>query len=157
MEQAETIQARRASSQADMEAIYRFLAVREAMPASLNPSKALQRIAETIRAGLAFMVEVDGELIATIGFSRADWWFSDEESFFSLWMHIAEDRRGLRVARALLDEVVDLVESENVPAWIHWRSERVSDSVLAKAAEEYALVPNGRELLIRKRGDDDVR
>lgn len=153
-------QARRASSQADMEAIYRFLRDNEAMPAVLNPAKALQRIAETIRADLAFMVEIEGQLIATIGLSRADWWFSDEEAFFSLWMHIEEEHRGLRAARALLDEIVDLVSSENTPAWIHWRSPRVSDSVLAQAAEEYALYPNGREMLIRpkKRGESgDVR
>lgn len=157
MASAETVIARRAASREDMAAIFAFLAERESLPASINPAKAQTAVAAAIRAGLAIIVEADGVLVATAGFLRGAWWFSDEEAFFSLWFHTALEHRYPRVLRALMDEVYDLVVAEEVPAFVHHRPAKQGAARLQQFSEDFAVYPTGREIRIVPRGAPDVR
>lgn len=153
MAQAETVVARRAETREDMQAIYEFLSKRERLPARINPAKAQSAIATAVRADLAIMVEADGVIVASAGFIRAPWWFSDEEAFFSIWFHAAAEHRYPKVLRALMDEIYELVVGEDVPAFIHHRPERQSAATLQQFSADFAIYPSGRELQLKPRGE----
>jgi len=147
--QAETVVARRAETREDMQAIFSFLVARERLPAPVNSLKAQSEIAKVIRAGLAIIVEADGVLAATAGFLRSPWWFSDEESFFSMWFHTGEEFRYPAVLRALMDEIYDLVLREETPAFIHHRPMRQGAARMQQFGEDFAIYPTGRTLALK--------
>lgn len=144
MEQPNPPVIRRADGPADMEAIYAFLLAHETLRAPVNPPKARTGIAAAIRQGLAFIAERDGVLIGTVGLFRTDWWFSDESAFFSKWFHVAEEFRSPDVVAAIIEELYDLVETEQEPVYIHLFKAGKLPRFASRAAEEYALFPSGR-------------
>jgi hypothetical protein len=125
--------------------------------ARLIDAKALLAISHRAELGLALIVMRGEKIVGTLGLFRSDWWFSDEDAFFSQWFYVDPGERAAgAVMRAIIGEVTDLVESEAVPAFIHVYNGAGKSKTHARRfdeiADEIAVMPSGRILAIEKKG-----
>lgn len=119
--------------------------------APLDDAKALTSIAATARAGLARLIFEDAELVATFGLWRAQWWFSTEEAFFSQWFYVRPAARAGGALRLMLEDIADLVEEAQTPAYIHLYHSSARDQMRRNGrfrdiADELGVLPSGRIL-----------
>jgi GNAT superfamily N-acetyltransferase len=118
--------------------------------AMLDKEKALHEIESAAGTGYAWVALEDGKIIASIGlWPQSEWWYSREKAFFSKWLYVLPDhRKGGHVLRMLLNEVIDLVDSERIPAFVHVHNSMARRSVssrrLGLIADEIGVFPSGR-------------
>ena len=122
--------------------------------APLVTNKALASVTESRHALMAFRGD---RMVGSIGLFRAAWWFSDDEALFSQWAYVRPEERAGRALRAMLDEIIDLVEGESVPAYIHvyngpGKAHARAAGRFVEVADEIAIMPSGRIFAIHKKG-----
>jgi hypothetical protein len=151
------LSSRWASDEADARAVFEVLKDMhcEVGRASLNHAKALAWIGAIVDAGLARIVTRGDRIVATFGLDRMDWWFGDEEAFFSRWFYVAPEERTGNALRILLDDAFDLVEDERIPAYLHVYNHDAkhprSVKRLEHIADEISVLPTGRILVIDRK------
>lgn len=124
--------------------------------APLDDQRSLANIWSIVQDGHARVVEVLDEIVATYGLVRSQWWYSQEEAFFSHWLFITKEYRNTRAGRLLLEDICDLVEVEQVPAYVHIyeASPNISRKTrLRIIGEELGFMPSGRVMLVEPKGE----
>ena len=120
--------------------------------ATLDKERALHEIESAAAAGVAWGAFADGRIVGTLGlWPKSQWWYSHDEAYFSKWLYVLPDfRKGGKVLRILLDEVIDMVDTERLPTFVHVHNtmaRKMSASRrLHMIADEIGVFPSGRVL-----------
>lgn len=146
------ITSRPATSEEDCNRIFRLLLDmhKEVGRHKLNPQKAFNEIATAIQRGAAYMVERDGDLIASAGLRLVSPYYSDEELFAEQWFYVRKDCREDGLAfRALLKEVRGLANDTGMAVQLKiYDPERPSRSKTTTIAEDFFFRPVGKLRMI---------
>lgn len=79
-----------------------------------NREKADRRILEAIEAGLAVVIEEDGEITGTIGLEPIKMWHGDETMLTNLWIHTVPGHRSFAAWRLLVAVAREMAEEAGV-------------------------------------------
>jgi hypothetical protein len=78
----------------------------------MSPAKVCHAIENVVKNGVAYIVERDGDPVATIGLVPASPWYADAEYMTDRWCFVRPDARAdSRALDALLDECQDLANA----------------------------------------------
>jgi hypothetical protein len=117
--------------------------------ATLDKEKALHEIESAAAAGHSWVAIEEDKIVAALGlWPKSEWWYSREKAFFSKWLYVLPaHRKGGHVLRMLLNEVVDLVDTERIPAFVHVHNtigrRFASSRRLGLIAAEIGVFPSG--------------
>lgn len=148
---------RPAETDEDAKAIFRVLIKmhEEVGRAPLNPNKAFIQVYDIVKSQAAFVVEKNGEIVATAGLFLADFWYSDSELFVDKWVYVLPEHRDSQTAfLMLLGEIQKLCDATGIMAKIlvfnEKRAKRASG--LVADASLLAYYPAGDVVSVHPRG-----
>jgi hypothetical protein len=118
----------------------------------LDPDRAILGIDDTLRNGRVFLVKHGDRLVGSIGLFLANYWYGDGVMWLSRWVYIVPEERNSPSFRALLDEIVDMVEDDGVPAFLHFFRDRPARGAARIVADEHVIAPSGHVLAIQPKG-----
>lgn len=116
--------------------------------APLHFAKALAAITEVAATGVAYVVEDDGQIVASMGLTQFDHWYADASFLAELWIYVAPAYRAEGAAIALLmTEARDLAERTGLSVYVdHYRPRRGGG--LGVVADRAGFTPISRILEI---------
>lgn len=114
--------------------------------APLHFAKALGAVADVTATGVAYVVEDEGRIVASLGLTTFEHWYADAAFLGELWLYVDPAYRPDGHALALLmAEARDLAERVGQPVYIdHYRPRRGRG--LAVIADRVGFVPVSRIL-----------
>jgi hypothetical protein len=118
----------------------------------LDPDRAILGIDDTLRNGKVFLVKHGGRIVGSIGLFLANFWYGDGVMWLSRWVYIVPEERNGPAFRALLDEIVDMVEEDQTPAFLHFFRGRPARGAARIVADEHVIAPSGHVLAIQPKG-----
>jgi hypothetical protein len=154
------IAVRPAEGEGDYRAIFALLMHQwqEVGRASLNPTKAGQYIYRVMTQGAVYVVERNGEIVASVGLSLIDFWYSEQKFWTEEWLFIAPDHRDGSVLRAIFSELKTLGEQTGAPVNVTiFNAKRAKGaSEIHRIAERFFFMPGGvSAILNRATGNQD--
>lgn len=142
------------TSEADAPVVLDFLRAMHAEVgrAPLNDAKALGVIAETIRLGVALVVEDGGRIVGSMGLNRIDYWYADDDFLGETWLYVdREYRKAGEVIGLLMSEARHIGEATGLPVLIDHYHPRRAGGGLSIAADRFEFRPAGNLLALEPR------
>lgn len=123
---------------------------REVGRAPLNPTKAGQYIYRVMSEGVAYLVEREGKVVASVGLSPLDFWYSDQKFWSEEWLFIAGDHRDGAVLRAVFAELRTLGEATDMPVNVTVFNEKRAKGTkqIHRVAERFYFMPGGSSVIV---------
>lgn len=85
--------------------------------ATINPLKVFRHVVLTLETGIAYVAEVDGDLVGSVGIMPVaeGLWYSDDVFLMDSWMYVRPEFRAYGIFPALVDKMQQFRERAGGP------------------------------------------